>query len=135
MAIPEVYFKIYTNGKMVFQSKDIRNTDPQWADEEFKRISGLDIVVPKFKKVIRFTGFEAYNFFIEATQELSGGSAILESVYFCGSFKGAVSMIKITKKAIEHFVNDWGTEYFGSPTRGWKIGILGNQPEIKLGII
>lgn len=135
MAIPEVYFKIYTNGKVVFQSKDIRNTNPQWADEEFKKISGIDVVVPRFKKVIRFIGFEAYNFFIEATQGLAGGTATLESVFFCGSFKGAVSMIKITNKAIEHFVRDWGSEYYDSPTKGWKIGVLGNQPELKLGTI
>ncbi len=126
---------ILTFGKgITWESPNIFEKDPGWASEENGTLGDIhEMCIPISKeKAIILQGFEKYNFFVEALQNLNGGGkAKIQSFYFCGAFQGKVLSYQInpvTKQIIKR-VSKEGEEYVGSATRGWRKGILGHKPK------
>ena len=124
---------VFKNG-IEWTSPDLFSKDPGWASEENGSLGGiLEMRIPINKeKAIIMRNFEKYNFFVEATQDISGrGPAKIDSFYFCGSYQGKVLLYKVNpvKQTITKLFSKEGDEYAGSPTRGWREGVLGEKPK------
>lgn len=111
-----------------FWSTDVRKKLPRWGDEEFNRpIEELQFHLPR-ERFIVLKGYEAYNFFVEATQSVSVINPVkLHAFYFLGKLPGEdkVVMWRIDKEKISFKEANYGYEYNGTATRGWKTGLAG----------
>jgi len=130
-----------------YLTPDVRFTNPGWDSEEFNRqIEQLEFFLPTGHKIV-LAGMEAYNFFIEATQALSGkGGARIEAFWLCGklpsptmheaartkheerSTKNEIEMWRIGYGQVVRMRKPWGREWGGTATRGWKLGLVGAAP-------
>jgi len=114
--------KIAFAGGGTHTTRDVRVTDPGWgAMDPRHAIEALAFGLPTGHRV-RLAGFEAYNFFIEASRNLAGGPARLEAVWLCGRADGQVNMWRIGGGRVVHDVRPSGHEWGGGPTRGWLAG-------------
>lgn len=137
-----------------YMTPDVRRANPGWDSEVFNRkIEQIEFFLPTGHKII-LSGMEAYNFFIEATQAMSGrGGARIEAFWLCGllpvrgealgvksdqespSFPSRltphpspVEMWRIGQGKVIRQQKPWGREWGGAPTRGWKLGQIGALP-------
>lgn len=115
-----------------YLTPDIRHTNPGWGDEIFNRqIESLEFFLPTGHRIV-LSGMEAYNFFVEASDSLSGkrGAARMEAFWICGKIpeQGIVEMWRIGQGQVIRQQRPWGKEWGGSATRGWKLGAIGSQP-------
>jgi hypothetical protein len=132
-------YQIIFDDGIVYQSPDIRENDPGWAAEAGEKLVGIreiSINLPN-KTVLLLTGFEKYNFFVEASQGFGrtrrkdGGQAQIEAFYFCGAWRGYVVSYEInykTKQILKRLTKE-GLEYNGTATRGWRAGLFGRKAE------
>jgi hypothetical protein len=116
---------------VVYTSPDIRRKNPGWASEDGARRVGireLVLNVPGGKALV-LEGFEAYNFFVEAWQALGGKGANIAAFNFCGRWHGHVVTWRIDVKTgrITKLMSLDGLEYFGTATRGWREGLMGEK--------
>lgn len=115
-----------------YTTPDIRSNNPGWGDEVFNRIiEKLEFFIPTGHRLV-MSGFEQYNFFVEAMQDLGVGSrkkdkTSISAFYFCGKFpcQNIVELWRIGDRKIERSQEVWGHEWGGGPTRGWKQGVQG----------
>ena len=121
-----------------YMTPDVRRTNPGWDSEVFNRkIEQIEFFLPTGHKII-LSGMEAYNFFIEATQAMSGkGGARIEAFWLCGKLPNSsrltphpspVEMWRIGQGKVIRQQKPWGREWGGAPTRGWKLGQIGALP-------
>jgi len=139
-----------------YTTPDVRFTNPGWDSEVFDRqIESLEFFLPTGHKII-LAGMEAYNFFIEATQTFTRGSrqgARLEAFWLCGLLPvrdkalgvrndqealcyasrltphpSPVEMWRIGQGRVIRQRKPWGQEWGGTPTGGWKLGLVGTTP-------
>lgn len=111
---------------------DIRNTDPGWGSELFKRkIERLEFHLPTGNRIL-LEGMERYNFFLEAVKNIGGGScdkAQIKAFYFCGKIPGIdavdVWRIDIKKQRIQLARKSENKVWNNKPARGWKQGLSG----------
>lgn len=104
---------------------DIRSNNPGWGDEIFNRvIEKLEFFIPTGHELI-MSGFEQYNFFIEALQVFGKAPELIQAIWFCGKTPKSDDVIIwiIRDKKMLQFKERWGHEYNGGPTSGWKIGV------------
>ena len=115
---------------------DVRFSNPGWDSEEFNRqIEQIEFFLPTGHKII-MCGMEAYNLFIECSQAFSRTSwngARIEAFWLCGklphlSCPAEVEMWRIGQGQVIHQRKPWGQEWGGTPTRGWKLGLVGSAP-------
>lgn len=118
-------------------SNDIRSNDPGWASEQDVKSTGIEsisIALPN-KQTLVLTGFEKYNFFVEASQTFKKQKTRIEAFYFCGAWQGHVIIWKIdynTKQIIKQIAPE-GKEYGGTATRGWRKGLF--HKKAKSGVV
>jgi hypothetical protein len=120
---------------VVYTSPDIRRKDPGWASEDGARRVGIRELVLNMPcgKALMLEGFEAYNFFVEARQALGGGGggkgANIAAFNFCGRWHCHVVTWRIDVKTgrITKLMSLDGLEYFGTATRGWREGLMGEK--------
>ena len=62
--------EIKMRGRCLHRTADIRETNPGWGQENFADIESLALPLPTGHRIV-LAGFEAYNFFVEASQALS----------------------------------------------------------------
>jgi hypothetical protein len=114
-----------------YMTPDIRFNNPGWGDEIFNRqIESLEFFLPTGHKILLF-GMEAYNFFVEATQNMTPeAGARIEAFWFCGKLPGqpVVEMWRIGDGKVIRQRKPWGSEWGGTATRGWKMGTIGDNP-------
>ena len=113
-----------------YLTSDIRRTNPGWGDEVFnRRIELLEFFLPTGHRIV-LTGMEAYNFFVEASQGLGGIVVRIEAFWLCGklSRQDLVEMWRIGQGKVVRQQRTWGQEWGGTPTRGWKPGLIGGPP-------
>lgn len=129
-----MHYSIQFADGIIYNSPDIRSNDPGWATEAEEKIVGIEqisIALPN-RSMLVLKGFTKYNFFVEASQAINGnGKAKIEAFYFCGAWGGHVVLWKIdyrTKEIIKSMAKE-GEEYFGSATRGWRAGLIGEKAE------
>jgi hypothetical protein len=111
---------------------DIKSNNPGWGDEIFNRtIEKLEFFIPTGHRLV-MSGFEQYNFFVEAVQDLGGGlrnngKTKINAFYFCGKIFGQdiVEMWRIGEGTMIRDQKPWGHEWGGGPTSGWKPGLPG----------
>lgn len=112
---------------MEYLTPDIRSSNPGWGEEVFSRtIESLEFYLPTGHLLI-LSGMEAYNFFVEASQSLSGSiGARIEAFWLCGKLphQALVEMWRIGQGKVIRQRSPWGQEWGGGPTTGWKIGGL-----------
>jgi hypothetical protein len=126
-------YKIKFSDGIVYNSPDIRSNDPGWASEadvKSKGIEYISIVLPN-KQILTLRGFEKYNFFVEASQTFRKEDTKIDAFYFCGAYRGHVVIWKIdyrTQEIVKSMAKE-GFEYNGTPTRGWRMGLLGEKAE------
>ena len=128
------YTLIFNDG-VIYTSPNIMEKDPGWASENGSKTIGIRELRLNINpnKALILKGFEAYNFFVEASQSLctKNGKASIKAFYFCGKWKGYVVVYCIdlkTGKMTKRISID-GKEYFGSVTRGWRMGLVGEKAE------
>ena len=118
---------------IIYESPDIRSNDPGWATEDGAKLTGireLSIKLPN-DSILILKGFEKYNFFIEASQAFGKNAARIEAFYFLGAYQGHVVSWEInysTHRIIKRMARE-GEEYNGTPTRGWRMGLVGEKAE------
>ena len=120
---------------VAYTSPDIREKDPGWASEDGAKRTGIRelILCLPGDRVLALRGFEAYNFFVEARQAMGGRgrAAKIEAFCFCGRWRGTVLVWRIDMKTgqISKNLSPDGQEYFGTTTRGWRQGLMGEKAE------
>lgn len=119
---------------ILFQGPSVLSGNPQWADEHStKAVERMSFRVGE--SLYHLEGFDAYNLFVEASQSFGGGSAParIERVYFLAAKRGRVVRYCIDLRAKNLVIEalDWGKEYGGGKTRGWRPGILNAVPRIR----
>ena len=124
-------YKITYEDGITFTSPDIRSRNPGWASED-RAIPGgikrLQVLLPSSKSLI-LEGYERYNFFVEASQHFRSDKAQIKAFFFCGSWHGYVVVYRIdivTGQITKRLAQD-GQEYYGTATRGWKQGLIGDK--------
>lgn len=114
-----------------YLTPDIRHNNPGWGDEIFNRqIELIEFFLPTGHRIV-MSGMEALNFFVEASDSLSGQSgARIEAFWLCGKLpdQPIVEMWRIGQGKVVRQQRAWGKEWGGSATRGWKLGSIGNPP-------
>jgi len=132
-----------------YLTPDIRHNNPGWDSEVFNRqIEQIELFLPTGHKVL-LSGMEAYNFFIEATQQFSRRSqARIEAFWLCGLLPsrrppianspspiacpcpspGVVDMWRIGAGKVVRQTKPFGREWGGTAIRGWKLGLVGSAP-------
>jgi len=116
----------FNNGS-VYTSPDVRRSDPGWGGERFIRpIRRLEFFLPT-GHCVRLQGFEAYNFFVEASQALGGGPARIEAFFLCGRAGGRVVTYRVSEGRVEKQTHPDGQEWGGQPSSGWKPGVPGGR--------
>ena len=113
-----------------YVSSDVRNEAPGWGDELFNRgIESIEFFLPAGHKLL-LSGMEKYAFFVECTHSIGQDRPKIEGLWFCGKLPGqSVSDLwRITQGRITHVRHPFGKEWGGAPIRGWKLGIVGDQP-------
>jgi hypothetical protein len=114
-----------------YLTPDLRHTNPGWGDEIFNRqIESIEFLLPTGHRIV-LSGMEAYNFFVEASDSLSGKSgARIEAFWLCGKLphQDLVEMWRIGEGKVVRQRRPWGQEWGGTATRGWKLGLIGSKP-------
>ncbi len=123
-----MHYELKFEDGIKYISPDIRSNDPGWATESGAKQKGITKLSVKILKdrVLILQDFEKYNFFVEASQPFNSGKARIEKFYFLGASKGYVAVwsIDFTTKQITKRVTIEGEEYNGTPTKGWRKGVL-----------
>jgi hypothetical protein len=107
--------------------------DKKWSEMPDKNIAQIGFRLPD-GNWLTLKGYEAYNHFIEATQDIYGSNKfILRYQYIMGKRGDKVHSYRITlfqDKDEKYHLGDitrreykFGEEYSGKPTAGWKSGI------------
>jgi len=112
-------------GAKEFLSPDVRFFDPGWGGEVFKRgIESLTFHLPIGMKIY-MEGMEAYNFFVEASRGLAGGSIKIDAFWLLGKLplSQVTEIWRISDGKVIRQRGMFGKEWGGGPTRGWKKGI------------
>lgn len=125
-------FSLIFENNVKWTSPDIFGKDPGWASEENGSLCGIkELRVPLSKdKEIALIGFQKYNFFVEACQNLGGRKTKITSFNFCGAINNKVIIYSIypsSRKITKKFVKE-GEEYAGTATSGWRQGVFGCKP-------
>ena len=126
-------YKITFDDGIVYTSPDIRNNDPGWATEYNEKLIGIrqiSIELPN-KTILILSGFESYNFYVEASQAIGHKKARIEAFYFLGHYQGHVVSWEInyrTKRIVKRLA-PFGKEYYGTATRGWRAGLYNKRAE------
>jgi len=130
-------FKVTFAGSLTpkyYLSPDIRRKQPGWFDEIFPRpIEKMEFYLPT-GHTIMMSGMEQYCFFVEATQNLSGGKARIEAAWLAGLLPGTriaggtVEMWRVGNSRVVRQRRPLGKEWGGTPISGWKPGAIGDRP-------
>lgn len=116
--------EIKMHGRTLHRTPDIREASPGWGEEGFADIESIGLPLPTGHRIV-LAGFEAYNFFVEASQGLSGrGPARIEGFHLCGRLGERVYMVGIFpgRRMVKKDIRPAGQEWGGGPTRGWRPG-------------
>lgn len=106
---------------------DLRFNDPGWGGELFNRqIESLEFFLPTGHRIV-MSGMQRYNFFIEATQDFSMRGARIEAFWFLGHLPGTdiVEMWRVGGGKVVRQQKQYGAEWGGTPSLGWKPGAHG----------
>ena len=132
-------YQIEFDDGVVYTSPDIRSNDPGWATEHNEKLTGIRQISIKlpFDKILILSGFEAYNFFVEASKGFGAKSAQIESFFFLGHYQKHVVIWEINyrKKQVTKRLTPYGKEYYGTATRGWRAGLYNRKAESGITVI
>lgn len=116
---------------------DVRSSVPGWGDCEPSGIRKLEFVFPgkdastgkDIPCTLHMSGMKEYNFFVEAMKGLSGNSKVkIQGLWFMGKIPNSKRIVGFVIKDSVMVLNTVeGEEFLGSPTGGWKQGIIGDK--------
>jgi hypothetical protein len=88
-----------------------------------------------FGKRITMRDFESYNHIVERAKMINKKSAdTITAVYLMGKYKSQVYVIKfdLIHNLISNKIEEFGHEYNGGATTGWKEGLSTKEPTIDI---
>jgi len=97
-------------------------TESKWNDMPKKRIKKLEYTIGN--QTILMEGYEAYNHATERHYKVSKGVEI-KILWLMVKKENDIMIIKydLRTRRIDYDVAEWGKEWRGKPTSGWKLGI------------
>jgi hypothetical protein len=127
--------KLILEGNLSHVLNDVRSGNPGWTECQpsgIVRIEfpflGRDENGKDISYLLTMNGMREYNFFVEAMRGVGSGRTVVKGLWFLGkiplsnTITGWVLKDKILRlNAVE------GQEYSGTPTVGWKAGIIGDK--------
>lgn len=122
-------------GGLSHVTADVRLGNPGWADCRPSGIVGIDFsFLGKDEKgkdipyLLQMRGMKEYNFFVEAMRGVMGGKTIIKGLWFLGKIPESNKITGwVLKDKILRLNSVEGHEYSGTPTVGWKTGIIGDK--------
>lgn len=85
------------------------------------------------KKQLRLEGYEAYNHLVERIVVLGRGKRINKVILMAKKEENILKIIfDFVENKIKYDVADFGKEYKGQATTGWKKGIIGENPKCQI---
>lgn len=122
----------YENDETV-QGNPLGNRDSLWTSLPDKPIQALEYTLPHGNDSIKLCGYEEYLHMVEVCMPM-GGNAMIEHVYLMGKIGNLVTSYRITmlqKTRNDRYkigditvrVLEFGKEYRGGVTTGWRLGI------------
>lgn len=127
--------RLVLEGGLIHTTNDVRSSNPGWSDCQPSGIErmemnflGTDNGRPaKFRLIM--AGMKEYNFFVEAIRSLdSNGKVTLKGLWFLGRLPNTNKVTGFVIKEKLLAVNtEYGKEYGGFATVGWKSGIIGGN--------
>jgi len=111
-----------THSEGKYLSEDIRYYDPMWKSSSFDGIQSLMFHIPGGKKIV-LSGMEQYNFFIEVLQSIGGDVTKKAAVYLLGKYDNQVYGYACGGGNATKIESQFGQEYFGTVSNGWKQGL------------
>lgn len=126
--------KLTLEGGLTHTTNDVRTGNPGWAD---CRPSGIESIEFDFigkeegrdtKCKIVLAGMSEYNFFVEAIRSVIGSKTTIKGLWFLGKVPGTNRITGFVIRDRVQIINTIvGQEYSGTPTVGWKKGIVGGK--------
>lgn len=115
------------------QGNPLGNRDSLWTSLPDKPIKALEYTLPHGNDSIKLCGYEEYLHMVEVCMPM-GGNAMIEHVYLMGKIGNLVTSYRITilqKTQNDRYkigditvrVLEFGKEYRGGVTTGWRLGI------------
>jgi hypothetical protein len=126
--------RLTLEGGLTHTTNDVRTGNPGWAEcrpsgiesIEFDFIGKEDGVETKYKIVL--AGMSEYNFFVEAIRSVVGSKTSIKGLWFLGKVPDTNRVVGYVIRDKVQIVNTVsGKEYSGTPTVGWKKGIVGGK--------
>ena len=122
----------YENDETV-RGNPLGNRDSLWTSLPDKPIKALEYTLPHGNDSIKLCGYEEYLHMVEVCMPM-GGNAMIEHVYLMGKIGNLVTSYRITilqKTQNDRYkigditvrVLEFGKEYRGGVTTGWRLGI------------
>jgi hypothetical protein len=127
--------RLFFSNTAMLMLPDVRSDNPGWRDSQClpieKMLFDFEGVDQLSKQIINFSmeisGMEKYNFFVEAMQNVITGSTKVQSFWFLGKLfnSTAVRGFHLAGSGLSEVKAVFGKEFRGSPTSGWKTGVVG----------
>jgi len=105
----------------------------RWNEIPTKQITELNYNM--FGKKITMRDFESYNHIVERAKMINKKFAdTITAVYLMGKYKSQVYVIKfdLIQNTIKDYISEFGHEYNGGTTTGWKEGLSTKEPTIDI---
>jgi len=105
--------------------------DSKWNFMPLKPIKSLEYHIGKQR--ILLSGYEKYNHLVEHTIMLGIGQRINRLILMAKKEENVLKIIfDFVKNKIKYDAADFGREYRGQSTTGWKEGIMGEKPQCQI---
>ena len=122
-------YKITFIDNKTFEGGNITNS--KWNLMPLKPIKSLEYHLMGQKILLQ--GYEAYNHLIERTVMLGRGERINKLILMAKKEENILKLIfNFTKNKFKYDVAEFGKEYRGQSTTGWKEGIIGDKPRCQI---
>jgi hypothetical protein len=129
--------RVYLTNTRFVDLGDVRTRTPGW--EKFNPLSIYRLELPfegsdpetkgKIKSRLIISGAMSYNFFVEATKNVSSGAVDIKKLWFLGRTPDGQRSVGFTLASKVSVVNTpFGKEYYGFATVGWKPGLVHGTP-------
>jgi len=122
-------YKVTFEDDTIFEGGSPINS--KWNDMPSKPIKKLEYILEK--QTILMEGYQAYNHATERHYKVSKGIEV-RILWLMVKKENDIMIIKYDFKTrrIDYDVAEWGKEWKGKPTTGWKIGIIKGKANTRI---
>lgn len=121
-----MYKITFQNEVREFVERDLLNS--HWNEMPNKPIKKLEYQIGD--KTIILENYHAYNHLVERTQFINRDGMKLKLFLMAKKDNNVLILIyDLSKNKLSYDAKEFGKEYYGKPTTGWKEGIIGEKPK------